>query len=51
VWTLTVNYDHSAFLTCDNQRSLLKHIAYTDFPLPEITLYYCNKLILLSSEY
>lgn len=28
-----------------------KRIPFTDFPLEEISLYYCNKTILLPSEY
>lgn len=54
VWRLTVHADHSAMLTCDDGNEQLlrrKTIAYTDFPLAEITLYVTNQVILLPSEY
>jgi hypothetical protein len=54
VWTLTVNPDHTAALACvdsnDNQ-IYARNITYTDFPLSEISLYYCNNLLLLPREY
>ena len=53
VWTLTVK-DRAAFLTCEdgNGRQVSsKRIDYTDFPLPEITLYFTSNVILLPSEY
>jgi hypothetical protein len=53
-WKLTVHDDQTATLLCDdgNGRGVFsKHIEYTDFPLPEITLYFTNKTILLPSEY
>jgi hypothetical protein len=53
-WKLTVHNDQTATLLCDdgNGRGVFsKHIEYTDFPLPEITLYFTNQTILLPSEY
>ncbi len=55
LWKLIVDQeDDSAELTCDdgNGRILYREdIAFTDFPLPEVTLYFCNNTILLPSEY
>ena len=54
VWTLIVNADHSAILTCDdgNGRVIFsKQIPYTDFPAEGIKLYYTNGTILLPREY
>lgn len=54
VWTLRVAPDRSAVLTCeDGDHSLLvsQAIAFTDFPLSEITLWLQNELIFLPSEY
>ena len=52
-WTLKVK-DRKATLTCDDGNGnavYRKRIPFTDFPLDEISLYYCNKTILLPSEY
>jgi hypothetical protein len=46
---LTVNPDHTATLTCDDGNGNIvfaKAIEYTDFPLPEIALYFTDKTIL-----
>ena len=54
VWKLTVNPDHTATLTCDDGNGNVvasKTIPFTDFPLPEVTLYFTDKTILLPSEY
>ena len=54
VWKLTVNPDHSATLSCDDGNGnvvFTKPIGYTDFPLPEIALYFTDGVILLPSEY
>jgi hypothetical protein len=54
VWKLTVRPDHSATLACEdgNDRVIItKDIAFTDFPLPEIILFFCNDTLLLPSEY
>lgn len=54
VWDLAVKDDHSAVLTCDDgngTKVFTKRIDYTDFPLKEIRLYFCDRVILLPSEY
>ena len=54
LWHLTLKKDQAAVLVCEdgNGRKLFsKKIPYTDFPLPEIVLYYTNHTILLPSEY
>ena len=54
VWKLVVQLDRSATLTCDDGNGntvFSKKIEYTDFPLNEITLYFCNNVIHLPSEY
>jgi hypothetical protein len=54
VWTLKVKDDRTAQLTCDDGNGNVvyaKRIPFTDFPLEEISLYYCDKTILLPSEY
>ena len=54
VWTLKVFADRRASLACEdgNGRSVhAKTIAFTDFPLEEITLYFTGNVILLPSEY
>ncbi len=54
VWTLRVAHDRSAVLTCeDGGHGLIasQAIAFTDFPLPEITLWLQNDVIFLPGEY
>ena len=54
VWTLKVKDDRTAKLTCDDGNGnavYAKRITFTDFPLDEISLYFCNNTILLPSEY
>jgi hypothetical protein len=54
LWTLTVKPDQTATLACEDGNGktvFAKAIAYTDFPLPEIRLYYTDCIILLPSEY
>src|SRR5208282_2831365 len=54
LWKLKVNIDRTATLTCENGNGttvFTKKIEYTDFPLPEITLYFQNNTIFLPSEY
>lgn len=54
VWTLTVQDDHTATLTCDNGNRRTLHtqrIDYTDFPMPEIVLWVEGPVILLPSEH
>ena len=53
VWTLKVK-DAKATLTCEDGNGnavYAKRIPFTDFPLDEISLYCCNKTILLPTEY
>lgn len=52
-WRLKVA-DATGTLVCErdlNDTVLTHQLNYTDFPLAEITLYVCNKVILLPSEY
>lgn len=55
VWTLKVDLEkRKAVLNCgdgDGHIVFSKRIEYTDFPLPEIKLYYANGTLLLPSEY
>ena len=54
LWTLKVKDDRTAKLTCENGNGsavYAKPIEFTDFPLDEISLYFCNNTILLPSEY
>jgi hypothetical protein len=53
-WKLKVGTDRSAVLTCGNGSGRVvytKRIPLTDFPLPEIVLYFTDGVILLPSEY
>jgi hypothetical protein len=54
VWTLTVAADQTALLTCDDGDGTIAYrqqYGYTDFPLPEVKLYVCNRVLMLTSEY
>ena len=54
VWKLTVTDDHKATAIAEdgNDRELVRQdIEFTDFPLPEITLYLTDGTLLLPSEY
>lgn len=54
VWTLEVNTDRTAvaWATDGNERRLARQdIPATDFPLPAITLYRTDGVLLLPSEY
>jgi len=54
VWTLRVNANNSATLTCEDGNGnavVTKAIPYTDFPQPEITLWFENNTIYLPSEH
>jgi uncharacterized protein DUF6876 len=54
VWKLKVNADRTAILTCDDGNGNIvytQHIAFTDFPLDEIKVYFTDNTILLPSEY
>jgi hypothetical protein len=55
VWTLKVDVlKHTGILTCEDgngNRVFEKALEFTDFPLPEITLWFTDNTILLPSEY
>jgi hypothetical protein len=54
LWKLTVNPDHTATLSCEDGNGnavYSKAIPCTDFPLPEIALYFTDGVVLLPSEY
>jgi hypothetical protein len=54
VWKLAVKPDHTATLICEdgnNNVVATKTLDFTDFPLPEITLWFQNNTIFLPSEY
>jgi len=55
LWTLTVRPDGIAVLICredSGQREVIRQkIEYTDFPIPGITLYVENGVLLLRSEH
>jgi hypothetical protein len=50
VWKLTVQGNRSATVTCEDGNGKEVHqqeLDYTDFPLPEITFYFTDNMILL----
>jgi hypothetical protein len=54
VWKLAVMSNCSASLTCEDGNGntvLRKIIEFTDFPLPEVTLWFTDNTVLLPSEY
>ena len=54
LWRLSVKEDHTATLVCEDGNGRVVYsnpIPSTDFPLPEISLYFINNTILLPSEY
>jgi len=54
VWRLTVRDDRTATVTCDDgngKEVYRQEVPFTDFPLPEIALYFCDGVILLPGEY
>jgi hypothetical protein len=54
VWKLSVRDDHTATLACEDgngHQVFTKEIAFTDFPLPEFTLWFANSTIYLPSEH
>ena len=54
LWTLSVNVDQTAILTCEDGNNHVvsrKQIECTDFPMSEVKLYCANNTILLPSEY
>lgn len=53
-WKLRLGENSTATLTCDDGNGNVVHseeITFTDFPLPEIDLWFQNNTILLPSEY
>ena len=54
IWTLTVKPDLTATLNCgdgDGHVVFSEPIEFTDFPVEEFQLYFCNNCIHLPSEY
>ena len=54
VWTLKVNPDSTALLTCDDGNGRIVYnqsLSFSDFPLPEIKLYFRDNVIMLPNEY
>ena len=54
VWKLAVNENRTATLTCSDGNGGIvfrKDLNFTDFPLPEVTLYFANNVIYLPSEH
>jgi hypothetical protein len=54
VWTLSVRPDRSATLRCEdgNGKAVFsKEIAYTDFPMDEVTLWFADSTIYLPCEH
>jgi len=54
LWTLVLEPNDGATLSCEDGNGnfiYTQWIRYTDFPLPEISLYYTDDTILLPSEY
>jgi hypothetical protein len=54
VWTLTVRADRSAALVCEDGNYNIvftKEIAFTDFPLESVTLWFANDTIYLPGEH
>jgi hypothetical protein len=53
-WKLIVKDDRTATLICEDgngKQVYSKPIEYTDFPMPQIALYFTDNTILLPSEY
>lgn len=55
VWTLEVNEDRSAVLTMREDSGepirVKQEIPFTDFPMPKISLWLINGVLILPSEY
>lgn len=54
VWTLTVNANRSAALVCthgDENHVFSQQIAWTDFPLNSVTLWFANRTLYLPGEH
>jgi hypothetical protein len=54
VWKLAVKPDRAGTVTCEDgngKEVYRQELEFTDFPLPEITFYFIDNVILLASEY
>jgi hypothetical protein len=54
VWKLAVKPDRTATITCEDGNRKKVHrqeLEFTDFPLPEITFYFTDNVIMLPTEY
>jgi hypothetical protein len=54
VWKLAVKPDRSGTVTCEDGNGnevYRQELEFTDFPLPEITFYFTDNVILLPTEY
>ena len=54
VWILRVTVHNGGWLKCEDGNGNVVHtkqIEFTDFPLPEIKLFFCGNTLLLPSEY
>ncbi len=54
LWKLTVSADDTATLACEDGNGRVvfsKAIPFTDFPAQGVTLFYCNRTLLLPGEY
>jgi hypothetical protein len=54
VWKLAVHSKQSGMVTCEDgngKEVYRQEVDYTDFPLPEITFYVADNVILLPGEY
>jgi hypothetical protein len=54
VWKLTVKADRTGTVTCDDgngKQVYRQELEFTDFPLPEISFYFTDNVIMLPTEY
>lgn len=53
VWRLVVKYGEGLLTCTDGDKNPLseERIVYTDFPLPEVTIWYQHNVLMLPSEY
>lgn len=54
VWTLKVNTDRTAQLACEDGNGnavYTKQLSFTDFPLPQVSLWFSNNTLYLPSEH
>jgi hypothetical protein len=54
VWKLTVNADHTGMITVEDGNYnvvFTKALDYTDFPAPEVTLWFAGNVIYLPAEH